>query len=95
VDRIPAAGEGAGSAPARLYNVGNHRPEELMHLVALLEKQLGRTAVKDMLPMQPGDVTETFADVGDLMRDIGFRPETSIEDGIRGFVAWYRGHYKV
>jgi UDP-glucuronate 4-epimerase len=93
VDRIPA--EGAGRAPARLYNVGNHHPEELMQLVALLEKELGRTAVKDMLPMQPGDVTETFADVGDLMRDIGFRPETSIEDGIRGFVAWYRGHYKV
>jgi UDP-glucuronate 4-epimerase len=95
VDRIPAADEGAGHAPARLYNVGNHRPEELMHLVALLEKELGRTAVKDMLPMQAGDVTETFADVGDLTRDIGFRPETSIEDGIRGFVAWYRGHYKV
>ncbi|TMK11003.1 MAG: NAD-dependent epimerase [Alphaproteobacteria bacterium] len=95
VDRIPVADEGAGHAPARLYNVGNHRPEELMHLVALLEKELGRTAVKAMLPMQPGDVTETFADVGDLTRDIGFRPETSIEDGIRGFVAWYRGHYKV
>jgi len=95
VDRIPAADEGAGRAPARLYNVGNHHPEELMHLVALLEKELGRTAVKDMLPMQPGDVTETFADVGDLTRDIGFRPETSIEDGIRGFVAWYRDHYKV
>src|SRR5438309_3053211 len=56
---------GAGHAPARLYNVGNHRPEELMHLVALLEKELGRTAVKAMLPMQPGDVTETFADVGE------------------------------
>jgi UDP-glucuronate 4-epimerase len=95
VDRIPAADQGAEHAPARLYNVGNRRPEELMHLVALLEKELGRTAVKDMLPMQPGDVTETFADVGDLTRDIGFRPETSIEDGIRGFVAWYRGHYKV
>ena len=95
LDRIPAADGRAGHAPARLYNVGNHRPEELMHLVALLEKELGRTAVKAMLPMQPGDVTETFADVGDLTRDIGFRPETSIEDGIRGFVAWYRGHYKV
>ena len=51
--------------------------------------------IKDMLPMQPGDVTETFADVGDLMRDTGFRPQTSIEDGIRDFVAWYRDHYKV
>ena len=65
------------------------------HVVAVLEKELGRTAVKDMLPMQPGDVTETFADVADLMRDTGFRPQTSIEDGIRDFVAWYRDHYKV
>jgi UDP-glucuronate 4-epimerase len=95
VDRIPADDGRGELAPAQLYNVGNHHPEELMHVVALLEKELGRTAVKDMLPMQPGDVTETFADVGNLMRDIGFRPETSIEDGIRGFVAWYRDHYKV
>jgi UDP-glucuronate 4-epimerase len=95
VDRIPGDDGSAGGAPARIYNVGNHRPEELLHVVALLEKELGRTVVKDMLPMQPGDVTETFADVGDLMRDVGFKPETSIEDGIRDFVAWYRGHYKV
>ena len=95
VDRIPADDGRAGRAPAHLYNVGNHHPEELMHVVAVLEKELGRTAVKDMLPMQPGDVMETFADIGDLMRDIGFRPETSIEDGIRHFVAWYREHYKV
>jgi UDP-glucuronate 4-epimerase len=93
VDRIPEGG--FGQAPARVYNVGNHHPEELMHVVTLLEKELGRTAVKDMLPMQPGDVMETFADVGDLMRDTGFRPQTPIEDGIRGFVAWYRGHYGV
>ena len=94
-DRI-GAGEGDhGRAPARIYNVGNHRPEELLHVVGLLEKELGRAAVRDMLPMQPGDVAETFADVGDLMRDVGFKPETSIEDGIRGFVAWYRDHYKV
>ncbi len=95
LDRAPADGGSAGPAPARIYNVGNHHPEELMHVVALLEKELGRTAVKDMLPMQPGDVMETFADVGDLMRDAGFRPQTSIEDGIRDFVAWYRDHYKV
>jgi UDP-glucuronate 4-epimerase len=92
VDRIPADD---GRAPAHVYNVGNNHPEELTHVVSLLEKQLGRTAVEDMLPMQPGDVTDTFADVGDLMRDVGFRPETSIEDGIRDFVAWYRDHYKV
>jgi UDP-glucuronate 4-epimerase len=95
VDSIPADSRNGGHAPARIYNVGNHHPEELMHVVALLEKELGRKAVTDMLPMQPGDVMETFADVGDLMRDVGFRPQTSIEDGIRDFVAWYRDHYKV
>jgi UDP-glucuronate 4-epimerase len=95
VDRIGADDRDSGRAPARIYNVGNHHPEQLMHVVALLEKELGRAAVKDMLPMQPGDVAETFADVGDLMRDVGFSPATAIEDGIRDFVAWYRGHYKV
>jgi UDP-glucuronate 4-epimerase len=91
IDRIPASD---GRAPAQVYNVGNHHPEELTHVVSLLEKELGRTAIKDMLPMQPGDVTETFADVADLMRDTGFRPDTSIEDGIRNFAAWYRDYYK-
>jgi UDP-glucuronate 4-epimerase len=95
VDRIPASSGQAGHAPAQVYNVGNHHPEELTHVVALLERELGRAAVKEMLPMQPGDVTETFADVGDLMRDVGFRPETSIEDGIRNFVVWYRDYFKV
>jgi UDP-glucuronate 4-epimerase len=96
VDQVPQGGHGQpDGAPARIYNVGNHRPEELLHVVTLLERELGRTAIKEMLPMQPGDVTETFADVDDLMRDVGFRPQTSIEDGIRGFVAWYRDHYKV
>ena len=95
VDRIPGDDERAGGTPARIYNVGNNHPEELTYVVELLEKALGRVAVKDMLPMQPGDVMETFADVGDLMRDTGFRPQTSIEDGIRCFVAWYRDHYKV
>jgi UDP-glucuronate 4-epimerase len=94
IDHVPVV-EGAGGAPGRIYNIGNQHPEDLMHVVALLEKALGRTAVKDMLPMQPGDVTETFADVVDLMRDTGLKPETSIEDGIADFVAWYRDHYKV
>lgn len=93
IEQVPPAAQ--GRAPARLYNVGNHRPEELMHVVGLLERELGRPAVKDMLPMQPGDVPETFADVDDLMRDVGFKPETAIEDGIRSFVAWYRSHYCV
>jgi UDP-glucuronate 4-epimerase len=94
-DVLPGDGVKAGSAPARIYNVGNHHPEELMHVVSVLEKELGLKATKEMLPMQPGDVVETFADIGDLMRDAGFAPQTSIEDGIRAFVKWYRGHYKV
>ena len=92
VDHVPGD---QGGAPARVYNVGNQHPEELLHMVTLLERQLGRPAVKEMLPMQPGDVTETFADVDDLMRDVGFAPETSIEDGIGHFVAWYRDHYRI
>jgi UDP-glucuronate 4-epimerase len=96
IDYVPQGdGEKAGSVPARIYNVGNHHPEELMHVVSVLEKELGLEATKEMLPMQPGDVAETFADIGDLMRDAGFAPQTSIEDGIREFVKWYRGHYKV
>ena len=95
IDHVPQGDAEAGTAPVRIFNVGNHKPEELMHVVELLEQELGRKAVKDMLPMQPGDVMETFADVGDLMRETGFRPQTSIEDGIHDFVVWYRGHYKV
>ena len=95
MDQRPASDAAGGAAPARLYNVGNHRPEELMHVVALLEKEFGRTAAKEMLPMQPGDVLETFADVSDLMRDTSFSPATSIEDGISKFAAWYRSYYKV
>ncbi|MFX6288822.1 protein CapI, partial [Acinetobacter baumannii] len=75
--------------------VGNNHPEELLRVVTLLENELGRAAVKDMLPMQPGDVMETFADVDDLMRDTGFRPRTPIEQGIRRFVTWYREQYGI
>jgi UDP-glucuronate 4-epimerase len=95
VDRIPRESAPAGGPPARIYNVGNNHPEELSTVVALLEKELGRTAVKEMLPMQPGDVMETFADVDDLMRDTGFRPQTPIEEGLRRFVTWYREHYGI
>jgi len=95
IDQIPREGEPGGGPPARIYNVGNNHPEELGRVVDLLEKELGRTAVKDLLPMQMGDVLETFADVGDLMRDTGFRPQTSVEEGIRRFVAWYRDHYRI
>jgi UDP-glucuronate 4-epimerase len=92
IDHVPVD---AGSAPARIYNIGNQHPEDLMHVVTLLEKALSRSAVKQLLPMQAGDVTETFADVEGLVRDIGLKPETSIEDGIADFVTWYRDHYKV
>jgi UDP-glucuronate 4-epimerase len=95
IDRIPEADSAAGDARAKIYNVGNHRPEELLRVVSLIEQELGRTARKELLPMQPGDVPETFADIDELTRDTGFRPETPIEDGIRDFVAWYREYYKV
>jgi UDP-glucuronate 4-epimerase len=100
MDHVPQPGgsldsPGTSNAPWRVYNIGNNRPEELMKVVTLLEKELGRTAQKQFLPMQPGDVLETFADTGDLAREIGFRPKTSIEDGIRRFVAWYRDYHKV
>ena len=95
IDHVPETSAKGGGAPARIYNIGNNRPEELMHVVAVLEKELGCAAVKQMLPMQPGDVLATFADIDDLTRDVGFRPQTSIEDGIRAFVAWYRDHYRI
>lgn len=81
------------AAPYRLYNIGNNNPVELLHLIELLEQALGRAAQKRMLPMQPGDVPATYADVDDLMRDVGFKPATSIEEGVRRFVAWYRGFH--
>jgi UDP-glucuronate 4-epimerase len=95
IDRVPADDPAAANAPSKVYNVGNHRPEELMHVVGLLEQELGRTAIKELLPMQPGDVLETFADVEDLMRDTGFAPSTPIEQGVRNFVTWYRDYFKV
>ncbi len=82
-------------APYRVYNIGNHEPVELMHLIGTLEKELGRTAEKRMLPMQLGDVPATFADVADLERDVGFKPATSIETGVARFVRWYREYFRV
>jgi UDP-glucuronate 4-epimerase len=82
-------------APFKIYNVGNSEPVEVMRVIAALERLLGRKAILEMLPMQPGDVPATFADVEDLARDAGFLPATPIEDGIERFVAWYRDYYKV
>ena len=81
------------AAPWKIYNIGNNSPEQLMHVVSLLEREFGRTAIKEMLPMQPGDVPATYADVEDLARDIGFRPATTIEDGIARFAKWYRDYH--
>ena len=78
---------GSSDAPYRIYNIGNNRPVELLRLVEVLETCLGRKAVKNLLPMQPGDAPETFADIDDLVRDVGFKPSTPIEEGIARFVA--------
>ena len=86
---------GTSAAPYRLYNIGNHSPVELLYLIQVLEEAIGRKAEKRYLPMQPGDVPATYADVDDLMRDVGFKPATPIEEGVRRFVAWYRDFYRV
>jgi UDP-glucuronate 4-epimerase len=95
-DWNPAAPDPAtSSAPFRLYNIGNSQPVELMRYVEVLERCLGRTAQKRMLPLQAGDVLETFANTDDLARDTGFRPATPVEEGVARFVDWYRGYYNV
>jgi UDP-glucuronate 4-epimerase len=86
---------GTSSAPYRLYNIGNNQPVELMYFIECIEKAVGKTARKNMLPLQPGDVPRTFADVAALVADIGFQPSTPIEEGIRRFVDWYREFYGV
>lgn len=83
------------NAPYRVYNIGNNNPVALMDFIAAIEKATGREAKKIFLPPQPGDVAKTFADVDDLVRDVGFRPSTSLDDGISRFVAWYRSYYGV
>jgi UDP-glucuronate 4-epimerase len=81
-------------APYRLYNIGNNHPVELMNFIEVLERCLGKKALKNMVPIQPGDVPATYADVDDLMKAVGFKPATPIEDGIQKFVDWYREYYK-
>lgn len=82
-------------APFRVYNIGNNRPVELMSLIAILEKALGKKAEVNLLPMQSGDVPATYADIDDLTRDVGFRPSTPIEVGVARFVDWYRAYHCV
>jgi UDP-glucuronate 4-epimerase len=102
VDRAPSANPkwsssapdpGSSSAPWRVYNIGNNNPVELLEIVRLLEETIGMKAKRELLPMQPGDVPATFADVDDLKRDVGFKPATPIADGIARFIAWYRFYH--
>jgi len=104
LDRAPGADPGwdsaaadpaTSAAPYRLYNIGNHRAVELMDFIAAIEQATEREAIKNFLPMQPGDVLATYADVDDLARDVGFAPNTPIGEGMRRFVAWYRDYYGV
>jgi len=104
IGRVPAATPGsntgnsdpaASHAPYRIYNIGNHRPVELMQYIRVLEQCLGRQAVLEMLPMQEGDMPATYADITDLSRDTGFNPVTPIEIGVARFVEWYKAFYRV
>ena len=85
----------SSSAPYRLYNIGNNQPIELKRYIEVLEQCLGRNAQMKLLPLQPGDVPDTFADVDDLIRDVGYKPDTPIEVGLTRFVAWYREYFQV
>jgi UDP-glucuronate 4-epimerase len=85
----------SSTAPYRLYNIGNNTSVELNYFIECIEKAVGKTAIKNLLPLQPGDVFQTFADVDDLVTDIGFKPQTSVEDGIEKFVAWFRQYYQL
>lgn len=86
---------GTSKAPYKLYNIGNNNPVQLMYLIDKLEKCMGKVAEKNFLPMQAGDVPKTFADVDDLIRDVGFKPSTTIESGIERFVGWYHQFYGI
>jgi UDP-glucuronate 4-epimerase len=99
-DIVPAIVAAAETAPAqpgehRLYNLGNNRPEALLDFIAVLEKALGRSAVKQMMPMQPGDVPTTYADIEPAKRDLGFAPRIPIAVGLPRFVAWYREYHGI
>jgi UDP-glucuronate 4-epimerase len=85
---------GTSFAPYRLYNIGNQGPIELMRYIEILEERLGKTAEKLMLPMQPGDVPDTWADVEALVKDVGYRPQTPVEEGVNRFVDWYLSYYR-
>ena len=85
----------SSKGPYRLYNIGNNQPVELMHYIEVLEDCLGKKAEKNMLPLQPGDVPATYADVSELVNDVGYKPDMSVEQGVANFVEWYRDFYQV
>ena len=86
---------GTSKAPYRIYNIGSNRPVELLRYIEVLEQNLGKEAEKELLPMQPGDVPDTYADVDALVEDVDYKPGTPLETGIANFVSWYRDYYKV
>jgi UDP-glucuronate 4-epimerase len=86
---------GSSGAPWRVYNIGNNNPVELLEVVRLLERSIGKKAKRELLPMQPGDVPATFANVDDLMREVGFKPSTSVADGVARFIEWYRAYHRL
>ncbi|MRR35740.1 NAD-dependent epimerase/dehydratase family protein, partial [bacterium] len=86
---------GTSYAPYRIYNIGNNSPVELLTFIETIEKCIGKTAEKNFLPIQAGDVPATYADVDDLMNDVGFKPATPIGEGVKRFVEWYREYYRV
>jgi UDP-glucuronate 4-epimerase len=102
IDKIPApnpnwSGDtpdpGTSQAPYKIYNIGNNQPVELIRFIEVLESCLGKTAEKNMMPIQPGDVPVNYANVDDLEQDVEFKPNTPIEVGIKQFVDWYRAYY--
>jgi UDP-glucuronate 4-epimerase len=104
LDRLPKANtdwngdqpdSATSSAPYRLYNIGNNQPVELMHYIEVLEQCLGKKAQMNLLPLQPGDVPDTYADVTDLIKDTGYKPDTDVETGVARFVEWYKEYFKV
>jgi UDP-glucuronate 4-epimerase len=86
---------GSSAAPWRVYNIGNNKPVELLEVVRLLEQAVGREAKRELLPMQPGDVPATYADVDDLTREVGFKPATPIAEGVARFIAWFRAYHRL
>jgi UDP-glucuronate 4-epimerase len=102
IDRVPkpdpalagGTNPAVSAAPWRIFNIGNSSPVDVGYVVSLLESNLGRNVEKRLEPMQPGDVPETYADVDDLFREVGFRPDTPIEEGVKRFVAWYRNYHR-